>query len=62
MKKQIRLMKNRLSARKCRQKKKSYINGLESQIRNLKDEVDRYKQTNKKEKNIENLSNMVSVF
>jgi hypothetical protein len=55
LKKQIRLLKNRLSARKCRQKKKSYINGLEGQIRGLKDEIERLKQINKKEKNLEHM-------
>jgi hypothetical protein len=53
LKKQIRLLKNRVSARKCRQKKKSYINNLEAQIKGLKEEVEKHKQINKKEKNLE---------
>jgi hypothetical protein len=60
-KKTIRLIKNRESARKCRQKKKHYINGLEKQIAVLKEEVDKYKQIHKSEKNIENMISHVII-
>ncbi len=53
--KTMRLIKNRESARKCRQKKKNYINGLEKQIAHLKQELDKYKQIYKTEKNIESM-------
>jgi hypothetical protein len=48
MKKMMKLMKNRLSARKCRQKKKHYIKNLEKEIHDLRDELNKYKsiQTN----------------
>jgi hypothetical protein len=59
MKKLMRLMKNRLSARKCRQKKKSYVVGLEKQIVNLKDEIEKYKQIFKSEKTMEHMINLV---
>jgi hypothetical protein len=62
MKKQIRLMKNRISARKCRQKKKHYINNLENQIKHLKEDVEKYKQIMKKEKKMENLVFSVRLF
>lgn len=48
MKKMMKLMKNRLSARKCRQKKKSYVKGLEKEVKELREELNKYKaiQTN----------------
>jgi hypothetical protein len=59
MKKMMRLMKNRLSARKCRQKKKIYLGRLEQEMNELKSELERYKAMEKKEKNIENMIKMV---
>ena len=48
MRKMMKLMKNRLSARKCRQKKKHFIKNLEKEISGLKEELNKYKsiQTN----------------
>lgn len=48
MRKMMKLMKNRLSARKCRQKKKHYIKNLEKEIHDLREELNKYKsiQTN----------------
>jgi bZIP transcription factor len=48
MKKMMKLMKNRLSARKCRQKKKSYVKNLEKEIAEIREELNKYKsiQTN----------------
>lgn len=44
----MKLMKNRLSARKCRQNKKKYVKNLELEIRELREELNKYKsiQTN----------------
>jgi hypothetical protein len=60
MKKMMRLMKNRLSARKCREKKKDYIKNMEYEINRLKSELDTYKNLQKKEKGLENLINLVN--
>jgi hypothetical protein len=62
MKKMMRLMKNRLSARKCRQKKKNYVNVIEKELQDTKDELDKYKRMYKREKQIENLMNLVKLF
>ena len=37
--KELKLLKNRLSARKCRQKKKIYIKQLEEQLKTYKDKL-----------------------
>ena len=47
-------MKNRLSARKCRQKKKIYIKQLEEQLKTYKDQIEYYKIEVNKNKSIEN--------
>lgn len=55
MKKMMRLMKNRLSARKCRQKKKFYVEQMEEEILQLKSELEKYKNMEKKEKSLEGM-------
>lgn len=59
MRKMMRLMKNRLSARKCRQKKKSYIDGLEKRLHQMQNELDILKKNQKKEKHLENMISSV---
>lgn len=61
MKKMMRLLKNRLSAKKCRQKKKSYVETLESQIKDLQDELDRYQEMEKKDRSLQSLINLVKL-
>ena len=39
----MKLMKNRMSARKCRQKKNLYIKNLEEENYRLKEEIKKYK-------------------
>ena len=51
--KELKLLKNRLSARKCRQKKKNYIRQLEEQVKTYKAELDNIKKESNKEKTIE---------
>jgi len=51
VKKMIKLMKNRVSARKCRQKKKEYYDSLESKVKKLEKELEKYKTLNQ-QKNI----------
>jgi hypothetical protein len=48
------LLKNRLSARKCRQKKKKYITNLEEQVKIYKEEIEKYKKENDKKNYVEN--------
>ena len=55
MKKMMRQMKNRISARKCRQKKKIYVKQMEEEIADLKSKLVRYKNIEKKENRIENM-------
>ena len=55
MKKMMRLMKNRLSARKCRQKKKIYVEQMEEEIHQLKSELEKYKNMERKEKSLEGM-------
>jgi hypothetical protein len=59
MKKMMRLMKNRLSARKCRQKKKVYINALEKEICEMQLKLEKYQNIEKKEKQNENIFKIV---
>jgi hypothetical protein len=59
MRKMMRLMKNRLSARKCRQKKKSYVDGLEKRLSQLQNELDLLKKNQKKERHLENMISSV---
>ena len=60
MKKMMRLMKNRLSARKCRQKKKHYVNYLEEKIKNLEEKLLKHQSRENKEKQVESLINIVN--
>ncbi len=59
MRKMMRLMKNRLSARKCRQKKKYYVDELENKLIQLQTELEGYKKIQKKEKYLENMISLV---
>ena len=61
MKKMMRLMKNRLSARKCRQKKKYYVEQMEEEILQLKIELEKYKNMEKKEKSLEGMIKAVRI-
>lgn len=62
MKKMMRLMKNRLSARKCRQKKKSYVNTLEGELGNTQSELEKFRSIAKREKQVENVIVQVIFF
>jgi hypothetical protein len=53
-------MKNRLSAKKCRQKKKSYVSDLETQVKELQDELVKYKKIERKDKSLETAINLVN--
>ena len=53
------LLKNRLSARKCRQKKKKYITNLEEQVKIYKEEIEHFKKENEKKNHIENYFNIL---
>lgn len=57
--KEIKLSKNRLSARKCRLKKKSYIKQLEEEVEQYRLELSHYKNNSKKEKSFENYIHLV---
>ena len=57
--KELKLLKNRLSARKCRQKKKNYIKQLEEQVKSYKDQIEHFKSEINKEKSIENYMNIL---
>jgi len=46
VRKMIKLMKNRISARKCRQKKKEYFDTLEEKVEKLEKELEKYKLLN----------------
>ena len=53
------LLKNRLSARKCRQKKKKYIISLEEQVKIYKEEIEKFKKEYEKKNHIENYFNIL---
>jgi hypothetical protein len=55
MRRMMRLMKNRLSARKCRQKKKNYMDDLNKKMEDTQKELDFYKKLVSKEKHIESM-------
>jgi hypothetical protein len=55
MRRMMRLMKNRLSARKCRQKKKNYMDDLHKKMEDTQNELDFYKKLVSKEKHIESM-------
>jgi len=62
MKKMMKLMKNRLSARKCRQKKKNYMKNLEKEILELRGELNKYKSIQANEMKMEYYINQVIHF
>jgi len=49
----IKLLKNRISARKCRQKKKEYFNSLEGKVSELEIELEKYKNMNKQNNSLD---------
>ena len=53
------LLKNRLSARKCRQKKKKYIISLEEQVKIYKEEIEKFKKEYEKKNHIEHYFNVL---
>ena len=53
------LLKNRLSARKCRQKKKKYIISLEEQVKIYKEEIEKFKKEYEKKNHIEHYFNVI---
>jgi hypothetical protein len=55
MRRMMRLMKNRLSARKCRQKKKTYMDDLQKKMEDTQRELEFYKKLVSKEKHIESM-------
>ncbi len=62
MKKIMKLMKNRLSARKCRQKKKIYMKNLEEEIVGLRSQLTKYKSLNSNEMKMEFFINEVFIL
>lgn len=58
----MKLMKNRLSARKCRQKKKHYIKNLEKEISDLRVELNKYKSIQTNEMKLEYYIDQVNYF
>lgn len=62
MKKSRRLMINKISAQKCRQKKKKYINDLENRIKLLETESSLHKQNLQLESNFCNIISNVHNF
>ena len=63
MKKMMRLLKNRLSAKKCRQKKKSYVETLEIKLTEMTKELLKLKQIEKEENKIEvQILNVKNIF
>lgn len=58
--KELKLLKNRLSARKCRQKKKNYIKQLEEQVKSYQEQLRQYKNESNNEKSIENYLKLLS--
>jgi len=55
VKKMMKLLKNRISARKCRQKKKQYYDSLEGKVEKLEKELEKYKAINKQKNLIDYL-------
>ncbi len=62
MKKIMKSMKNRLSARKCRQKKKIYMKNLEEEIVGLRSQLTKYKSLNSNEMKMEFFINEVFIL
>ena len=58
----VKQLKNRISARKCRQKRKIYFDSLENKIVNLEKELDKYKVLSKQRNSIENQIENVNIF
>jgi hypothetical protein len=59
VKKIMKLLKNRISARKCRQKKKEYYDTLETKVACLEKELEKYKNLNKQRNSVECLIEIV---
>lgn len=56
------LMKNRVCARKCRQKKKNYVKDLEVEIKDLREELNKYKSIQMNEMRLEYYIDNVNFF
>jgi len=59
MKKMMKLLKNRISARKCRQKKKEYYDSLEYRVSVLEEELEKYKLLNKQKNSVDSFVEIV---
>lgn len=55
----MKLLKNRISARKCRQKKKEYYDSLETKVAGLEKELEKYKNLSKQRNSVESLMELV---
>ena len=62
MEKVIKLMKNRRNARKCRQKKKSYVKNIEKEISGLREELNKYKSIQRNNMKLEYYMDQVICF
>lgn len=62
MKKMMKLMRNRVSARKCRQKKKSYVKNMEKEISELREELNKYKSIQANEMKLEYYIDKVEII
>lgn len=62
MKKMMKLMKNRMSARKCRQKKNIYVRNLEEENSRLREELNKYKSIQTNNMKLEYYIEQVNLF
>lgn len=62
MRKEMRLMKNRLSARKCRQKKKNYVRTMEKKLAETEAELEKYKRIQKADYQTERIIDIVILY
>ena len=62
IRKTIKLLKNRISARKCRQKKREYYDHLQSKVANLEIELENYKILNQQKNSVNCLIEKVIRF
>ena len=57
--KELKLLKNRISAKKCRQKKKYYVQQLEEQLKRYKEQISNIKNNINKDNTIENILSLL---
>lgn len=55
----MKLLKNRISAKKCRLKKKEYYDNLENKVVKLEEELEKYKKLNKQKNSVDTLLEIV---